>query len=140
MNSLTYLRVKKNEMHTQVLYEMLENRKFNISHNSLPTFDCHKNFVYNHPYRFWYLVMHDDIFIGNFYILSNNSVGIYIFFKPKVFIPIVIRHILHNFKPLKAVKSVREAVFDFNCSPKNKEFIYILNKMGAKISQFTFVF
>jgi hypothetical protein len=48
--------------------------------------------------------------------------------------------LLRKYKPLKAIKSVRAAEFDFNVAPNNKEYISILERMGARLAQVTFVF
>jgi len=137
---ITLLKVVKNEAHAKILFELLKKRKTNISHKSLPAYTEHRDFVINHPYRVWYLIKAGNEFLGNAYILKNNCVGITVIKNSKVITPLVIEKLLKKHKPLKAIKSVRAAEFDFNASPKNEEYIAILKKMGARLAQVTFVF
>ena len=38
------------------LYDQLRNRIHTISHNKLPSFNEHKQFVINNPYRAWFMI------------------------------------------------------------------------------------
>ena len=139
-HQVVLIKIKKTDAHAKILFEILSKRKTNISHKSLPSYSNHKSFVLNHPYRAWYLIKHNDEFIGNAYILKSNCIGINIIKNNKIVVPIVIEELLSKYKPLKAIKSVRAAEFDFNVAPSNKEYISILERMGAKLAQVTFVF
>lgn len=139
-NQVTLIKIQKTGANAKILFGILKKRTTNISQKSLPSYSAHKSFVLNHPYRVWYFVKQKDEVIGNAYILKNNCIGITIIKNNKIVIPIVIKQILQKHKPLKAIKSVRAAEFDFNVSPNNVEYISILEKMGAKLAQVTFVF
>lgn len=134
------VKVLKNDNFVRALYDILEKRNKNISHNFIPSFSEHKDFVLNHPYRVWYLIEFENEFIGNVYLLRNNCVGITVLKNSKEIIPLVIKEILKKHKPLKAIKSVRSSTFDFNVSPDNHEYISALESMGAKVAQLTFCF
>ena len=132
--------VKKSESHAKILFEMLRKRKNSISHSLLPSYQDHKSFVLNHPYRAWYIVKANDEIVGNAYLLKDNYVGINIVKNSRAVTPVVIQMILNRYKPLKAIKSVRSASFVFNASPNNKNYIKILERMGARLVQMTFSF
>jgi hypothetical protein len=140
MEEIHLVPIKKSEADAKILFEILKKRKTNISHKSLPAYSEHKDFVINHPYRVWYLIKAGNEFVGSAYILKNNCVGITVIKNSKAITPLVIEKLLKKHKPLKAMKSVRAAGFDFNASPKNEEYIEILKKMGARLAQVTFVF
>ena len=59
-----------------LLYLQLKTRSHNISHKDLPSFEKHKNFVKNNPYRAWFVIRHETKYVGNIYIQFDNSVGL----------------------------------------------------------------
>ena len=137
-NLIKIVRVKKNDTHISALYELLKKREFNISNNDLPKFSEHKSFVINHPYRAWYLIEIDQIYVGTLYLLKNNCIGIYIENQNEYFIRKIIKWVLINKKPLPPIKSVRAAGFHINLSPTNKIFSAILEEIGAVPIQVTY--
>jgi hypothetical protein len=139
-HQIVLIKIKKNSIHTKLLYEILIKRKVNISHKSPPSYFNHKNFVLNHPYRAWYLVKKNNEFVGNVYILKNNFIGININKYSRIITPALIEILLRKHKPLKPIKSVRADKFSFNVAPNDKEYISILEKMGAKLAQVTYIF
>ena len=50
-NNIILLPIKNIEKHIEFLYELLNARKHNISHEKIPSFSEHRLFVDNHPYR-----------------------------------------------------------------------------------------
>ncbi len=132
--------VNKSDSHAKILFETLKKRKNKISHDILPSYADHKTFVLNHPYRAWYIIKADDEIVGNAYLLKNNCVGISIVKNSRRVTPAVIEMILNKHKPLKAIKSVRPGNFIFNVSPNSKDYIHILEQMGARLVQMTFAF
>lgn len=132
------VRVKKNDVHIKALYELLKNRKFNISHQNLPTFSEHKLFVLNNPYRAWYLIEVNKLFVGTMYLLKDNCIGIYVEDQNKYVIEKTIEWVLRNKKPLPGIKSVRVSSFHINIAPNNKIISSILRKMGATPIQLTY--
>ena len=139
-SKLCLIKVEKTTKDATLLFEILKKRTPSISHKSLPTFQEHKNFVLNHPYRAWFIVKNNSDHIGTVYILKNNSIGVNLIKEKKTATPWVIKEILSKYKPLKEIKSVRAAEFDFHVSPRNADFVSILEKMGARLAQSTYVF
>jgi hypothetical protein len=132
--------VKKIDAHIDALYVILKNRKFNISNNSLPSFNEHKLFVINNPYRYWYLIEVDNSFVGSMYLLKDNSIGLYVVDQNEDIIRKVIEWVLKNKKPLSEIKSVRSSNFHINVAPNNEKLSKIVEEMGAIPLQLTFSF
>ena len=135
-----FVPVEKIDMHINALYKILKNRKFNISNNSLPSFSEHKLFVINNPYRAWYLIEVDNLFVGSMYLLNNNCIGLYVIDQDESIIKQTIEWVLKNKKPLPEIKSVRVSNFHINLPPNNRIFTKIIKSMGATSIQSTFLF
>lgn len=122
-----------------ILFDLLKNRKFSISHNSMPTSDEHDSFVRNHPYRGWWLIYDardNSNVVGSVYVSVDNSVGINvdmekIAFSAEYFTEILKEHI----QPLPPEPSKRFGDFFYNVSPKNKDLINWLSNCGYLVSQ-----
>jgi hypothetical protein len=139
-DQIIFQRVKENDSQIKLLFEMLKRRQNGISHITMPSYEAHKKFVLNHPYRIWCIVLANEMVVGNFYILKSNAVALHLDFNKMSLFPFVVEKILKNYRPLKEIKSVRADRFDFNISPKNHTQKKALEEMGAKLTQLTFSF
>ena len=119
------------------LYKILSERKHNISNTSTPSYKMHKRFVKCHPYRAWYLIKIDDIFIGSAYIMNNNGIGISLVNNFSI-LNRVINLLFKKHKPLKEIKSIRPPYFFINIAPSNKAYKSELTKIGARKIQSTY--
>lgn len=137
---ITLIKIKKNDEHAQVLYELLKQKKHKISHKSLPTYAEHVNFVVAHPYRIWYLIKVNGKYIGSIYAYKNNGIGVSINSTSEKYLRPSIETFLAKNKPLKPIKSVRSSEFGVYAAPTDKYLIFILKQMGAKFSQVTYIF
>lgn len=131
-------KISGNKSQSKILYDLLKSRIHNISHISLPTFEKHINFVKNHPYRFWYLVKIDKVYVGTVYIMDTNCIGISLPFDCSA-LPEVLGLIFNKHKPLKEKKSVRPGFFYINISPENKSMESELIKINARKVQMTYL-
>ena len=134
---ITLEKVIGDESQIKVLFQLLKNRKHNISNTSLPTINSHIKFVKNHPYRAWYLIKSNGNYIGTTYVMENNCIGISLILDVSNF-PKIIELISKKHKPLKEIKSVRPSNFYINIVPNNKRIESQLNKLGAKKIQSTY--
>jgi len=134
---ITLEKVIGDESQIKVLFQLLKNRKHNISNTSLPTINSHIKFVKNHPYRAWYLIKSNENYIGTTYVMENNCIGISLILDVSNF-PKIIELISKKHKPLKEIKSVRPSNFCINIVPNNKRIESQLNKLGAKKIQSTY--
>lgn len=140
-SGLTFTRVKKTEEHAAVLYRLLKKRldSHNISNANLPTYEEHELFVFSNPYRAWYLIQYEKNYVGSFYLLKSNSVGIFLIPKHINFFPLVIEFLMSRYKPLPLIKSVRAPFFSINISPENADLIKAIENFGGKLVQQTYV-
>jgi|AntAceMinimDraft_12_1070368.scaffolds.fasta_scaffold04988_7 hypothetical protein len=137
--SLTFEKVVSIDHHIDILFSMLSDRKHRISHVSMPCYEDHKDFVINHPYRFWFLVKEDINFIGSVYVTNQNTIGININDdKLRRSMRFIIDKIKSEFEPLPAIKSIRAGHFSINTSPSNANFISALEAYGCRVSQVCF--
>ena len=121
---------KEDEKHIEDLYHLLKKRKHNISNLALPTFNEHRDFVLNHPYRFWYLVKKSHSLVGSVYLNYENVIGLNLFSSEKnVFIK-TIKLITKLHDPLPPIKSVRSKNFIVNVNPNNKTLINALKSIN----------
>ena len=113
-----------------ILYDLLKIRKHNISHEVLPDFNRHKQFVENNPYLYWYIFSLDEKAIGTFYIKDDNSIGINTNEPTKEIIKEILDFILDNFSPKKGIPSEIPNYFFINVSPNNNLLKDIVSSLG----------
>ena len=149
-NDGTFLKIEKcNEIELQrviptndqiaLLYDLLKNRKFNISHSSMPTMNQHDSFVRSHPYRGWWLIYdasNNSDTIGSVYVGFDNSVGLNIdlnkiTFSAKYFTQTLLKEI----NPLPPEPSKIFGDFFFNISPKNNDLQTWLEESKYNVTQ-----
>ena len=123
------------------LYRLFKQRSkvTKISANSELEYNKHVEFVENHPYRYWFLIRHNEVYIGTVYLTDLNSMGLsvedkYIYCTEKI-----ITLMANRFDPLPAKPSVRRASFHMNIGRENQEFEKILINIGAEIMQKSYV-
>lgn len=138
MKKITLEKIVGEKSQIEILFQLLKNRKYNISNTSLPTINSHTKFVKNHPYRAWYLIKSNEIYIGSAYVMENNCIGISLIYDVSTF-PEIIKLISKKHKPLKEIKSVRPSNFFINIASNNKKIESQLNKFGAKKIQSTYL-
>lgn len=112
------------------LFFLIKSRKYSISRKSIPSKKEHSNFVFNHPYRVWYLIYKNKNLAGSIYLHKDNSIGIDLleFNKNDVFL--TIKFIKDKHKPLQSIKSVRSKEFFINVASKNQQLIRILKDLN----------
>ena len=131
---------KKLELHIEFLYKILKTKDFNISHEVVPEYKDHKEFVSNHPYRIWLLIERDEAFLGAVYLTKDNVIGINL---PNASINDyfnLINLVLKKYKPLKHVKSVKSKYFLINANPKNHILINAIESLNMKFIQKTYAY
>ena len=129
-----------NNNHCKLLFDLLSNRSYGISHNKMPDYKSHLNFIKNNPYRKWFLVSYKEIIIGSVYILYDNGIGLDIDSTYNSLIDNILRKIFFKIKPLKPIPSIRNEFFHINVHPLNNEVKKILINFGGYLSQETYLF
>lgn len=114
------------------LYEILKERKpsTNISHQKMPTYKEHVNFVLSKPYSKWYIIYFDKNKIGSIYISRQNEIGVFIKKNLKKGLGTEALKILINLNPRRQYLA--------NINPKNKKSIKFFKKNGFKLLQHTY--
>ncbi len=128
---------KVNNKDALILYDLLKIRKHNISHQVLPDFESHKQFVENNPYLYWYIFYLNEKAIGTFYIKNDNSIGINTSEPTEKLINEIIDFILDNFSPREGIPSVIPNYFFVNISQNNnvlKDIVSSLDYMPIQVS------
>ena len=140
MSQLQFEKITSSKKYIRELYNLLKKRNFKISHVDNITFEDHKKFVINHPYRNWYIIKNKDKYIGSVYLKYDNSIGINIIIKSRVkLIEEIINFIKSLNNPLSEKKSLRYKDFFINVPFDNVNMNQILKKLGYKQSQSTFI-
>ena len=129
---------KESESHIKILYRLLKEREYNISHTTIPKLEEHCEFVSNHPYRRWYLIKNENSYKGSIYITSDNVIGVNILYPKTHEYVEVIKTIIENHRPLKPIKSIRSKYFSINANPSNLILIEALNILGTEHIQNTY--
>ena len=124
----------------EILYNFLSKRKNSISHEVLPTFENHKLFVENNPYRKWFFIVYKLDIIGSIYVLKDNGIGIDIKPSDLDLLKEIIDLLYSNIKPLEAIPSIRVKNFHINISPDNFALEIKLKELGAIYKQKTYEF
>lgn len=139
LNEIHFELIKPCENQIAQLYELLKKRVHSISHVDLPSYSEHSAFVFNHPYRAWYLVCTNGECIGAFYITTENTVGINLLQHSVAGAgDKIIDYVLRKYSPLPALKSKRAGGFSINVSPENNELIQLLKDRNAKLMQLSY--
>ncbi len=120
---------RKSKKHIEILYDVLKEKQFNISHENQPKKEEHLKFVSNHPYRKWYLIKKENDNKGSVYITYGNIIGLNIL-APSINDYVgVIGIILKKHEPLEQIKSIRSKYFNINANPNNSILIEAINKL-----------
>ena len=131
--------VRPDDNQIRVLYNLLETRKYNISHREIPSYDEHTLFVKAEPYRAWYIILYREKPIGSVYLTEDNSVGLNIEEEQiEQVLSGVMNFIRERHKPNPGLKSLRCDRFSVNVSPSNKTLISAMEKSGAEVIQICF--
>ena len=137
--AIKFKKIIPTETQIDELYVLLKNRKYSISHKSVPSKIEHYDFVSEHPYVVWYLLYKNTSLIGSVYLQFDNSIGINLIEHYEEDVLTVINHIKNNHKPLPSIKSVQRDEFFVNVASENTNLIKILKNLDKNEIQRSFV-
>jgi hypothetical protein len=135
MTDIKFIKVKNTEKHALLLYDLLKKRSHNISHQTLPTYEDHKKFLANNPYRAWFLIIKNDVCVGSVYLLKSNSIGVFALKRQHDCLEASIQMVLEKYRPLPEIKSIRTAEFSINIHPNNRALITAAKTLKGKLVQ-----
>ena len=130
--SYFFERILSTDEQIQILYELLKTRNYVISHRSLPSFEKHRNFVQNHPYLQWFLLLNQSNYVGSFYLKKDNSIGLNLTEYSKENLGACLDFINNNFFPKEPEPSMVPNYFYVNISYLNEEALSALQQLGLK--------
>jgi hypothetical protein len=110
------------------LYELLDIRhpEENITHNGMPTYAEHVDFMDAKPYKEDYIIEENEVRIGRLYITHDDKIGIHTIDKSEE-------------KALQYLLQMRDiSKFQFEVSPRNKRFMQILERNGYTLLHHTY--
>lgn len=126
----------------EFLYGMLKARPAmaNISHQQVPSFEAHLEYVCSRPYRCWYLVGKDNGWIGTVSATYANEIGIAIepLHQRKGYGKLAVILFTAKHQPLGEIPGKRNGRWIANVAPDNEPSIAMFEKLGAKMIQVTF--
>jgi hypothetical protein len=134
---LTFMEVKKDIKHNDILYEFLSKRVHGISHSVMPSIAEHSAFVRTNPYLHWYIICEENP-IGSFYIQSDNSIGLNLLQIKNEWVSQVIRYVVDNFTPMEPIPSKIPPYFYFNTAFKNEDMIRALADLDVQPIQISY--
>ena len=137
---LNYIEIQKDSSeHQKITFDLLKKRQSSISHNMMPTFDEHMEFISKHPYRHWFLVRRNQKYLGSIYLHTDNSIGIQLLEGEKDHTPEIIATITNCYQPLPPIKSVRNKNYIINIAKEDQNTADLITKIGGVEIQRTFV-
>ena len=133
-------KVKPNDKQILRLFKSLESRSHVISHKEMPEYSSHVEFVQNNPYRVWYMVNLNNIFVADLYVQNDNSIGLNNFENLEVnAIREVLEILFIKITPLQAIPSKRFGKFFFRISSSNFILQKKIESLGYFSSEITYV-
>lgn len=112
----------------KILFERPQNA--NISHKYMPPFKKHAMFVESQPYKNWYLIEVNSVYVGAIYLGKNNEIGI----------GILKEHQRKGYatSAIKMLMEKHEGPFLANVAPKNKPSHDLFLNLGGELKQMTY--
>ena len=129
IKKLNFEKICGSDRQKTILFNLLKQRQYKISHSQIPDISLHNKFVENHPYREWFIVFDDQEEIGTFYIKFDNSIGINLKVQTKENIESILKFVKSNFSPKREVPSLIPQYFYLNIANDNFQLQCILEEM-----------
>ena len=124
-----------------VLYALLKQRpeESRISHRAMPSEQAHVDFFKSRPYRFWYLVEIDNLFIGEIHVTENNEIGIFMStrHRGKGYGSAALALFMAQHEPMPAIPAKRIGKWLANVSPSNERSAMFFRRHGFRQVQIT---
>jgi len=136
--SYQFERVVSSDDQIDRLYELLKQRIHVISHGDLPSYSNHSDFVKNHPYLHWFMVIDEFDCYGSFYIKKDNSIGLNLKVTTNEILAACVNFIQHNFKPRPAQPSMVPDFFYINVAHSNIQLRDAMKDIGLSSLQISF--
>ena len=124
------------------LYKLLAERpvETRISHESMPTRFQHEAFIRSKPFRYWFLILVGEIYVGAIECTKLNEVGIAIYkaHHGKGYATAALKLFMATRKPLRPIPARRNARWLANISMGNHVSESFFRKLGFHPIQTTY--
>lgn len=122
-----------------LLLERTAHPEQNISHHEMPSMKEHLQFVADHPYRIWEIIVYRGQWVGVVSITPRNEIGIQILpeFRRRGFARAAVQRLLRRYSPTGEA-SIASENFVANINPKNAASIALFTGLGAELIQVTY--
>jgi len=137
--SIEFEKVDGKSQQTELLYELLKERRYSISHRKWTSYEEHKKFVSSVPYRVWYLVFRGKACLGSIYLQEDNSIGINLNNESLDVICQCVNFVTENFSPRKEIKSKVPPYFYVNVPHDNGKLKRVMEQLGCTPIQTSFI-
>ena len=121
------------------LYHLICDREFSISHQEIPSYEDHVDFLENNPYYKIFIIIFNNEKVGSIYFQKDNTFGLNLLKNKKHLMLKLFSNLNRYFRPLPAVKSFRTAVFSINISPNDLNTIEVLKKANYRVDSIKYV-
>lgn len=134
----------------RALWRILEDRErdpshTNISHQIMPTWEEHCEFVLSQPYRRWFVIalgeMAFENIVGSIYTTRQNEIGIHILShqRHRGYAREALQTLTRTIKPLPAIPGQRVGRWIANINPANSASIALFEQAGFTSHQLTLI-
>ena len=142
LGKLELIEVEQIDKHANFLWRLLESREEvkKISSTSETDFESHLEFVRKHPYRKWYIVGLNELFVGSTYLSFHNEIGLQILpqhYSDELFLKIL-DVVASEHQPLPKKLSCVPENFVVNVSSKDRRTCGLMASSGFYPLQITF--
>ena len=138
VDNLSFELVTGSPSQVSILYTLLKNRVHSISHQRLPSYQDHEEFVKKSVYKQWFIIYEKVMVIGAFYIKYDNSIGLNLINNEKNIVANVLDFIRTNLTPSKASASEISSDFFINVASSNFELQNVLEQLNIKSIQISY--
>jgi len=126
----------------RTLYALLQERPRSswISHQRMPSFEQHCDFVRSSPFRYWYLIEEGGEIVGEIQATQNNELGVSVFQSQqrKYIATRAIRLFCETHTPLPAIPAVRVAAWLAHVAPGAEGSHGLFEALGGRPVQVTY--
>ena len=134
--------IQKSNENIEAAYKLYKSRPkyHHVSAKKKLQFSEHARFVQNNPYGKWFIIKLNNNPVGTIYFTFENNIGFFILDKYLKYTKKIFNGIFAKVKPLPKKLSINQDKFTINISSNNKRYQKIINDIGGKIIQKTFIF
>jgi len=143
MIKLVDLRSLPDHQAVALTWQLLEERPIeaSISHRQMPSWEKHKEYVLNHPYRVWNAIdAAGSGMVGTVLLTEHNEIGIAILreHQRRGYARAAVKMLMEEYRPAAEIAGRRSGYFLANVNPHNGASIALFLGLGGRLIQHTY--